>query len=282
MHPAMDRETPQNQGAPFRQHPGFRAALLDYCREMSQRAPPDWPVFKLLDQFNRYMIGFLLVHDHVEWLLHDGPPATLSALQARNALRPRQTVTIVATLKAARLIRSTPLAEDRRVQVLEPLMRLTEEIARSPVAFLRAVDRLQGSGFAVDIANDERRQMRLIHGSAATVLRGGPVLPFPRILHFATRDSGYLILTAVMAAHYTQREGAPMPSLSHRELAMNAQVSPSHVLNLLRHGTASGWFRTDRGGAIVGVDAALTEEFEQWAIWQMGHFQEIAATIALQ
>jgi hypothetical protein len=266
-------------GAPFLAHPGLRAALLDYCREMSSRDPPDWPVFKLLDQFHRYMVGFMLVHDHVEWRWHGGRPPTLSGLQARGALGPRQTAAVVATLKSARLVRSLPVPGDRRVQLLEPLPQLVREIAQSPLAFLRAADRLSGSEVANAFAASDEAIARLTHASAASVLRGGPVIPFPRVLHFATRDCGYLILCGVMATFYARHLGEPAGSLAHRALAARLQVSPSHVRNVLRHAEACGWFRTDRRGALADIDAGFVDEFERWTCWQMAHFRFLAATL---
>jgi hypothetical protein len=266
-------------GGTLPEHPGLRRALLYYCRDMSSRDPPDWPVFKLLDQFHRYMIAFMLVHDHVDWRWHGGPPPTLSGLQARGALRPRQTAAIVATLKSARLVRSLPFPGDRRVQVLEPLTPLVREIGHSPLAFLRAADMLQDTDVAKTFAASDEALARLTHASAASVLRGGPVIPFPRVLHFATRDCGYLVLTGVMAAFFAQALGEPAESLTHRALAARLQVSPSHVRNMLRHAEAAGWFRTDRLGALTDIDQGFVEEFEQWGCWQMAHFQTLVGTL---
>jgi hypothetical protein len=243
---------------------------------MSSREPPNWPVFKLLDQFNRYMVAWLLVHDHCEWRRNGGPPPTLSQLQARQALQPRQTAAVVAILKSARLIRSTPLAEDRRVQQLEPLPPLIREVAQSPLAFLRAGDLLLDTQVAPAIAGDDETVATIIHGSAASVLSGGPVLPFPRVLHFATRDCGYLILTAVMAAHYARITGEASGPLTPRALAQRLQVSPSHVRNVLGDAIARGWFRIGRRPATLDMEVDFISEFEQWACWQIAHFHDIA------
>lgn len=265
--------------AGFRAHPRFGEALLRYCRDMSGREPPRWPVCKMLDQFNRYMIAWLLVHDHCEWRLNGGPPPTLSRLQAYKAMQPRQTASVVATLRSAQLIRSIPLAQDRRVRQLEPLPALVREVAQSPLAFLRAGDLLLGTRQAAVIAGDDWMLARVVHGSAVSVLRGGPVLPFPAILHFATRDCGYLILAAVLAAHYARAAGEQPEPLAHRALAQRMQVSPSHVRGVFADAEARGWFHPARHLATIDVDRALVEEFEQFACWQIAHFQAIAATL---
>jgi hypothetical protein len=269
-------DTGLNHGAAFSMHPRLGEALLFYCREMSTREPPSWPVFKLLDQFNRYMVAWLLVHDHCEWRLNGGPPPTLSRLQAHQALQPRQTAAVVATLKSARLILSTPLARDRRVQQLEPLPPLIREVAQSPLAFLRAADLLLGTQAAPAIAGDDWAVTRVIHRSAASVLHGGPVLPFPRVLHFATRDCGYLILTAVMAAHFARICDEASEPLTPRALAQRLQVSPSHVRSVLTDAKTRGWFRTAQNTGVIEVDPDFVAEFEQWSCWQLAHFQDIA------
>ncbi|ACL62045.1 conserved hypothetical protein [Methylobacterium nodulans ORS 2060] len=266
----------------LRMHPSFRATLAGYCRGMAEGAPAQWPVYKFFDQMRRYIVCYMLIHNYYAWQHGEGPPPTLSALQRVAGSSARQTAGLVAALKAGHLILAEPDPDDRRIRHLRPAREMIEEIGRSARLFVAAADRLEvpSQNRAALLVTDEHALGDVLRRSAAYVLAHGTLIhPFPRILHFAGRDCGYLLLNAVLCAHYAQNlPGASPPvALSYRTLARRFQVSPAHIGNLLGEAERRGWFATGPSGRLVTMSEDFADEFECWASWQMVHFSGLAA-----
>jgi len=255
----------------------FRPALARYCSAMVGAAPAAWPVYKLFDQIDRYIVSYMLIHNYYCWRNAGGPAPTLSALQRIVGTSARHTAGLVAAMKIGHLILSERPTDDRRIQHLRPAPAMVREIGRSVLLFVAAADEIEGHP-GNRMLEDVSALGDLLHRSAAYVLRHGTLIhPFPRIFHFAKRDCGYLILTAVLDAHYRQAfpgEDAAA-SLSYRALARRFQVSPAHIGNLLSEAEHHGWFATGPGGRLAAIDMALVTEFEQWASWQMIHYADL-------
>lgn len=265
----------EDAAAHLRRHPGFRAALAAYCRGMSSPARIDWPVYKLFDQIGRYLVCYMLIHNYYAWVRGTGPAPTLTALQKVSGVSERQTAGFVAALKSGRLILTEPSPNDRRVKHLRPAPPMIAEIGRSARLFIAASDALAGRGGAraALLADNHDLLGDVIRRSAAYVLAHGTLIhPFPRVLHFAERDSGYLLLTAVFAARFDGLASSPAAgSLSYRQLARRFQVSAAHIGSLMNEAQREGWFHTDGRGRLAGVAPDFVEEFAQWASWQMVH-----------
>lgn len=259
--------------------PGFAHAVAGYCREMAAVDLPGRPAAKLFNQFGRYMVSFLLIHQYQHWQCHGGPPATLRRLQETSPLSARQTAAIVAGLRAGRLLTGEPLAGSRG-QMLAPAAPLTGTITRSMIAFLRAVDALdrheppRAAAFEHDVA----LQNELVYRSAEFVLDQGSHLDaFPSVRHFTDRDCGYLVLVAVMAVALSRSDaGGP---LSCRHLARHFSISRSHVGNLLAMAAGNGWFATDGRGRLRHVASDFTYEFQRWAAAEMAHYAALVDAI---
>lgn len=274
----------RSQADALRSDPGFRSALAEYCRRMAETAPMQWPIYKLFDQMDRYFASYMLIHNYYAWRRTGALPPTMSALQILAGSSARQTAGLVAAMKVGRLVLSEPDQRDRRVKHLRPSPAMIEEIGRSMRFFVAAADRIAGRrpGLAAILEQDVDVLGDLVHRSAAYVLAFGTLIhPFPRVHLFAKRDCGYLVLTAVLSAHYA----ATLPnehcaaSLSYRSLAQRFQVSPAHIGNLFKEADEKGWFKTGARGQLVSIDDNLIEEFERWASWQMVHFSTIAMDI---
>lgn len=265
----------EEAAARLRRHPGFRAALAEYCRGMSSPARIDWPVYKLFDQIGRYVVCYMLIHNYYAWIAGAGTAPTLTALQKVCGVSARQAAGFVAALKSGRLIITEPSPDDRRVKHLRPAPPMIAEIGRSARLFIAASDGLggKGGGRATLLADNHDLLGDVIRRSAAYVLAHGTIIhPFPRVLHFAQRDSGYLLLTAVFAAHFGRlAPSAVEDSLSYRQLARRFQVSAAHIGSLMNEAQREGWFHTDGRGRLAGVAPDFVDEFEQWASWQMVH-----------
>lgn len=274
-------------------HPGLPLALAEYCAGMAAGPPVRWPYYKMFDQLGRYLVCYMLIHNYYQWRHRAGPPPTLSALQKVAGVSPRQTAGFVAALRAGRLVTVEADPADRRVTLLRPSPLVIAEIGRSLRLFVEALDRL-------DPPCEPARPRRaarlgdadalgdLIARSAAYVLAHGTLLhPFPRVLSFAQRDCGYLLLTVVIGNHYAQSvPGAALNlPLRRRDLADRLQVSTAHIGSLLADAEANGWFSVGYGGRLAALDAAFLAEFERWSVWQMAHFEwlvDLEAAKALQ
>lgn len=265
-------------------HSQFRPALLNYCSDLVGAPAEPWPFAKLFNQFARYMICYMLIHNYFAWRLGAGPPPTLAALQRVVPSSPRQTAGFVAALKAGRLVSGEDMAQDRRIRLLRPADTVIRAVGRSGLGFIIAAEQLEGDDTALSRRLDERPEAQgdLLYRSAAFVLTHGTLIdPFPRILGFARRDCGYLVLCAVMMAHYeaaADRGAATLP-LTQKALAERFRVSPAHVGNLLGEAQEAGWFRVEAPGRLQEMDPTLVQEFERWAAWQMAHYRMLAAAL---
>jgi len=258
-------------------HPRFRPALAAYCRGMSRAAPIRWPYYKLFDQLGRYLVCFMMIHNYYVWRNRGGPPPTLSALQGVAGVSARQTAGFVAALKAGRLVAVERDPADRRATLLRPMPTVMFEIGRSLRLFVAATDAIEDHRPArAGLLDDADALGDMIARSAAYVLANGTLLhAFPGVLHFTQRDCGYPLLTAVFGSYYADllADDAPAEPLSRRTLAERLQVSPAHVASLLTEAEARGWFALGPGGRVAWIADAFLAEFEQWAAWQMAHFE---------
>lgn len=254
----------------------FRPALAHYCEDMARESPMAWPIYKLFDQFHRYVACYMLIHNYYAWRHGAGPLPTLTALQRVSVSSARHTAGFIAALKEGGFVLVEADPADRRVKLLRPASAMVREIGRSVRLFVRAVDEIQDRRpqRAAALAEPDRLGGLLQRSAASSLTSGTLIHPFPRVLYFAERDCGYPLLTAVLGAHYAATvAGAPAAvPLSLRALARRFQVSRAHVGNLLDEASRQGWFETGRDGALVRLSPGLVDEFEQWSCWQMVHF----------
>lgn len=265
--------------------PYFRIIMSEYCRNAIVPTEIVWPTHKMLNQAERYLVSFMLIHNDHAWRHHGGPPPTLTALQALVGSSARQTAAFVATLKAARFVTVESDPDDARLKCLRAAPPLVAEIGRSGRLFVTTMDRLadRQPALAGALAEPERLG-ELIYRSACHVLRHGMLTePFPRVLRLTNRDCGYLLLIAVVGAHQAASvpdAPAAMP-LSLRALSDRLTVSRAHVGNLLQEAEAAGWIRTD-GRSLTFFNPSLPAESEFGAACQMVFYDDLAASICAE
>ncbi len=251
------------------------SAVADYCEAIIAVSPSRWPVRKLLNQFDRYFAAYMLIHNYYGWRAGAAPLPTLSRLKAVASLSPRHTTHFAGVLKTAGFVLAEPVPGDRRQTLLRPAPLLVQEIGRSILAFLAAHDRIHGTDFAPRVGASPDWTGMLIHRSACKVLAAGAVIsPFPTIVAMAGFDSGYPVLTAIMAAHYALEEGREPVPLTLESLAERFQVSKSHVGNVLSYLSAHAMLTPTRTPT-----PALIEEFERWCEAEMAHYAGLAGEI---
>lgn len=254
------------------------SAIADYCETIIATPPSGWPVRKLLNQFNRYFVAYMLIHNYFGWRAGAAPLPTLSRLKTVAVLSPRHVTNFAGVLKSAGLIAADPVDGDRRLAVLRPDDLLVQEIGRSLIAFLHAHDSVSGSDLAPKIAGSTEWLGHLIYLSGCKVLKHGLMLsPYPTIVTMTRFDCGYPTLAALMAAHYRKAEGRPTISLALEALAQRFQVSKSHIGNVLSHLDAKGLLDQDSI-----PNPALVAEFEQWCAAEMAHYSSLAELLDMQ
>ncbi len=259
------------------EHPAFDAAMLSYCRRMVEPSAFKWPANKIFAQKMRYITCYTLIGLSDIYERGLGPAPTMTLLQSLVPASSRQVTDLMAGLKAGGYVVAQQNARDRREIRLRPTPALVMEIARSPLSFVAASAVIEPHGHFETLISDPVRVSRLI-GRSMGAVQSMDVLftPFETVVDFTGRDSGYLMLCAVMGAHLAQMlgEGWSLP-LSYDALSQRFQVSRQHVGNVLGMVTSRGLLAL-QGGRIGEVDPRLMTEFSWWSAGQMAHFTMLA------
>lgn len=260
----------------------FSDVLAAYCLAMSRGAETSWPTEKVFMQRLRYMICYVLIGNEARWRRGEGEPPTLAALQRAAPASARQISSFVKDLRAGGYV-EVVRADDARAIHLYASMALLQEIARSPLAFLEASERLAPTApklsarFRASAGDLSQFLGRSADGHEA---EESLFKSFPRIVRVAEFDCGYSVLAAVFTAYYaaTHRE-TPETALSYGHLSRRFRISRQHVANIFLGARREGWFTVRRGGREVNMSAAMVREFETWASGQMAHYRLLAEDI---
>ena len=240
----------------LRASPRFRPALARYCRQMAEKPAVAWPIYKMFDQLDRYVLSFMLIHNYYAWRLEGGRAPTLTALQAIVPSSPRHTAGFVAALKAGQFVTVEHNPADGREKWLRPAPAMVFEVGRSIGAFIACLDEIDGGSPARSrVLEDADALGGLLQRSAAFVLKNGTLIhAFPRVLHFAMRDCGYPLLAAVVGAHFSaaelQREAGRHPAQPARARGPVSSFARPHR-QPSRRGGARGLVRRARRQAGV-------------------------------
>ncbi len=258
-------------------HPAFEGAMLAYCRSMVEASAFRWPANKIFAQTMRYITCYMLIGLAARFAEGTGPAPTMTLLQSVVPGSSRQVSELIAGLRAGGYVVSEQNAADRREMRLRPTPPLVLEIARSPLAFIAATALIEQHTLHQALCADTERLCRVI-GRSTEAFQSMDVLfaPFETVVEFSVRDSGYLLLCALMGAYLagTQGEDWDLP-LTYDTLAQRFNVSRQHVGNVLSMVTRSNLV-TLRGGRIDDLDPRLFTEFSWWSAGQMAHFTTLA------
>lgn len=264
--------------------PGFAEAMASYCAAMVEPPGLSWPTDKVFAQKLRYIVSFILIGHHARWLRSGGEPPTLAALQRAAPASARQVATFVGALRLGGYVIASRDAGDRRALHLRPSMALLQEIARSPLAFLEASERLApGPRSCAGRLRVEANALSGWLGRSSERFHAGDILfaPFPSIVRFTEYDCGYPVLTAVFGAHYAALTATAAPALlSYGALAERFRVSRQHIGNIFIEAERRNWFSVGDRGRVVAISPELVQEFETWAVGQMAHYRLLAEEIS--
>ncbi|MCZ8178877.1 MAG: MarR family transcriptional regulator [Rhizobium sp.] len=258
-------------------NPAFDAAMLSYCRRMVEPSAFTWPANKIFAQKMRYITCYTLIGLYALYEKQQGPAPTMTLLQSLVPGSSRQVSDLMAGLKAGGYVVAEQNAQDRREIRLRPTQALVLEIARSPLAFVAASAMLEPHQHFETLIADPERISGLIGRSMVSVQSIDILFtPFETVVDFTGRDSGYLMLCALMGSHLAQVRGESWSlPLTYDALSQRFKVSRQHVGNVLSIVTGRDLV-TLQGGRIVDVDPRLSIEFSWWSAGQMAHFTMLA------
>ncbi|MBC2771984.1 MarR family transcriptional regulator [Rhizobium sp. AQ_MP] len=258
-------------------NPAFDAAMLWYCRRMVEQSAFMWPANKIFAQKVRYITCYTLIGLSDLYEKQLGPAPTMTLLKSLVPGSARQVSDLIAGLRAGGFVLAEQNAEDRREMRLRPSPALVMEIARSPLAFVGAAAMLEPHQHLEALIADPQRVSGMIGQSMVSDQSIDMLFtPFETVVDFTGRDSGYLMLCALMGAHLAQvlGESWTLP-LTYDAMAQRFRVSRQHVGNVLSIVTAPDLV-TLQGGRILDVDPGLSTEFSWWGAGQMAHFTMLA------
>ncbi|MBU2329049.1 MAG: MarR family transcriptional regulator [Alphaproteobacteria bacterium] len=262
---------------PLLARPGYERAVLAYCRRMVEPNDFRWPANKIFAQKTRYITCYMLIALAGRFDLGIGPAPTMTLLKSVGPGSGRQASDLIAGLRAGGYVTAEQNPSDRRELILRPTEALILKIARSPLAFLASSALLEQHALHDWMAVDPLRMGDLLARSMDAILTKDVLFaPFPTIVDFSGRDSGYLILCAVIGAHLSRSGGESWDlPLSYDALSQRFQVSRQHVGNVLTPSVKRGLFSI-QNGRIEDVDGGLLTEFFWWSAGQMVHYQMVA------
>ncbi|MBX4927785.1 MarR family transcriptional regulator [Rhizobium binae] len=272
------------EAARLMRHPSYGVAVLSYCEAMIARVPKVLPANKLFAQKQRYLVSFILICLHVQWLQSRGPAPSLALLQRSAPGSPRHIAAFISGLRDRGLVTATSLETDRRTQVLKPSLELMREIGQSPLAILSAAE-VVAPPLPIrtdDLAGDETLLAHWLALSAERyTVKDDLFGPFPIIVRHSERDAGHLVFCAVMAAALRQRQGGGIAgSLTYRALAERFDVSRQHISNILDEAAEKSWYCVSPGGELALMPDDTLLQFETWVAGQMAHYRRLVLAIA--
>ncbi|MGM4992598.1 MarR family transcriptional regulator [Tardiphaga sp. 841_E9_N1_2] len=262
----------------------FRPALHAYCRAMMQPPEMAWPADKFFGQKLRYLVSYALIGQDARWRRSGGELATLSSLQRAAHASARQVSNLVASLKLGGYVVAIRCSHDRRVVRLQPTMTLLLEIARSPLAFLEASERIDPP--PRPLATQLRVESAMLgdwlgYSYDLFVQQDLYFSPFGNIVRLTEQDCGYPVLSAVLSAHYGGGVDKADPVLlSYGALAERFRLSRQHIGNIFNEAERRGCFAVDPGGRAVTVMPDFLWEFETWAAGQIALYRLIANQVS--
>lgn len=260
--------------------PQFDRAMLAYCRSMVEPNGFRWPANKIFAQKIRYITCYTLIGLAERFEQTKGPVPTLTLLQTMVPGSARQVSDLISGLRAGGYVTAQQNAMDRREIRLSPTPALVLEIGRSPLSYLRASSLLAQQDLYRRLSEDVSLLSRVL-AQSLEAFRTKDVLfqPFETVVDFSGRDSGYLMLCAVMGSHFARATGDSFDlALSYDVLSQRFQVSRQHVGNVLADAAKRGLL-TVHSGHTTHVDPALVREFRCWCAGQMAHFTMLAQTV---
>ncbi|WP_311925207.1 MarR family transcriptional regulator [Microvirga sp. 3-52] len=254
---------------------------------MTITQPPgaSWPSNKVFVQKLRYLTCYILIGNYARWQRGEGNPPTLAALQRAAVASPRQIAGYIKDLRHGGYIVAEQQERDRRRYHLRPTAALIHEVARSPLAFLAASERLEPSSRPlVETISSSPERMCDWLGRSMDCYQDDDSLfaPFRTIVQVTERECGYPLMAAVLGAHYAAQRGLDtgLPTLTYRVLAERFQVSRQHIGNMLAEAERQGWFSIVPGGHLREISADFIAEFETWAAGQMAHYRLLAELVS--
>lgn len=246
--------------ARVRAHPRFREAMIACARSMVDLYDNHPLINRILNDRGRVVFGFLLLHLDAEPGGAGVTAARMAVLCQEESVCSRgRTKALLALMRWGGYLAPVEGTSDKRERPLAPTERMWEMFRNRWQSHFRAMRPLGGEAGDAAGALSDRDFCRALAYTFGLAFRAGfRVLEHaPRLIPFADRDGGVILLMALLVA---QDMASPPPTVA--QLARRFHLSRAHVLQILRDATAAGLVRRTGGQDGESVGFALSAEGE--------------------
>ncbi|MFG1477246.1 hypothetical protein V5F53_01115 [Xanthobacter sp. V4C-4] len=234
--------------ARLKSHPGFPSAVAASAVSLVELYSGNRLLNRVLNDRGRVLFGFFALYlDALPEAEGGGLTVSrMAALAAETGVCSRgRAKAMLALMRWGGYLAPADTADDRRLKPLVPTPRMVSQQCQRWQAQYRVIAMLDPRIAPMPAALCEREMFDALVIALATAFRAGyRVLGgMPRLADIADRDSGLMILIALLVA---EAEGRDMPSIA--ELARRFHVSRAHVLQLLKDAEAGDLVARGEGG----------------------------------
>lgn len=267
----------------LRNHPDFLRGLAQYDTLMPAYFSDNVILNKVVTEAWRFEMLVYTLH------LHDTRDAanprsglTVSHLQrvcaAQQCASPGRVLAIVGIMQLGGYLRRRRSEMDSRVVLLEPTDKLITIVEGWNHRIFQIIDAIMPDGqLAQSHLDHERFGWEMRRGGARSLLAGWHLLaPFPEVVHFVSKDGGWMLLLSCVAATMRQgggREIVPV-SLELQAFGKRFGVSRSHLRRLLEAAHAAGLLDAPpRNGTYILLAAKLVAAFLACMACELGNYR---------
>ena len=220
--------------------------------------------------------------------------ANLQKICARQqCASPGRILAIIGIMRVGGYLRRQKSALDSRIVLLEPTPHFIGIVEGWNQRILQIIDAIvpQGALALAHATHPEFGSLMRRRGALA-ILEGWKLLePFPEVMHFVSRDGGWMLLLSCVAAMVRQgggREIVPI-SLELKGFGKRFGVSRSHLRRLLESAHAAGLLDAPpRNGAhillaprlVAAFLACMASELANYRLWALATRDDLALALA--
>jgi hypothetical protein len=256
------------------QMPAFEAAVRAYITGATGFRRSGRLITKLISYHARWrLVGYLLyLHADRERFGPEGGATygnLLAMCSRRREIRPRVLKTVLALLQFTGFVKARRSSGDRRSKVYQPTPRMQgfmQPWLRYATGTLDMLEPELGRGHM--LRNDPGFIDRFLVSSGRAHETERPLVErMPEfVAFFGARDGAGAVLLPIMLADI---DGTPVPSRA--ELAKTFGLSKTQVTNVLKLGSARGYFALDDAGAPAAT-SMLRTAFRQWVAIELAFY----------
>lgn len=247
-------------------HPRFCEAARLYVRQTLEAFEQNPATRQILGNSARH-VAFSLIATFSACSEHDvdTPPLTqtrlVDTIVGMGLSSHGKIESLINRLVDQRLISREPCADDRRAKVLRPTEALLAIDDVLCALHARPCALLDAHPVVASVAAQERSVIRRMRAAALPLIEGGGAMLMrnPPMVPFLTADGGWLVLCALLDAHWRDEPQAQR----FEAIARRCGVSRPHVRTLLSKALLGGMLeQSDKG--MLRPSAGFTESTQVW------------------